>query len=248
MPKMHWKLTLAILVALLVSFFIWRAFHHSPEIGDAHATKDSGAAAVAGSASVSSRTSSAQGDSSMDAARSGRELLERYTCRTTRCPGASFARDVAEAAWLRDSGYPTAAQLSAYQSMSLSALEQEASQSAAMRALYSERLSEQGRQIDAAEQARRSIAQGSLYGLYELSRIYGKQGLLYDKVSSLAALRLAYIMGDEKALDSLYSKADGMSVAEMQLIDTQAMTMYRRILVDRARLVGYGIRVSPRPR
>lgn len=258
MPRMYWKSTGALLLAIFISFLIWG--RETGNTADSNPTTasvlgDQSVAAAPPHKKISAPVDFAKAASAKDqGARESNKtqndkkaLIKAYSCSGQDCSSVTTASTAAEAAWLRDAKYPTAAQLSTYRGMPLASLAQAAENDAAMRALYGERLLDMGRQVDAAQQARLSVAQGSHYGLYELSKIYRASGLLQNRTASLAALRVAYIMGDRKALDDLYLYAGQISLIDLQIVDEQAMGMYRRILSDRTKLVGYGLRVSPRP-
>ena len=249
MPKMYWKTTFLVLLFLVSLFIGWKIFNylkpislksHSAQNGKAHTTTH-GPKGISVADSFD-RTRNKQ--SSFNE----RQPQKSYSCASDeKCPTTLIAKSPAEAQWLANAGYPTPEQVKLAQSLPTTELEKESKNSPAMRALYGERLLKEGRQVEASDEIRKSIALGSIYGLYKLSDVYSTKGLLQDDMMSLAALRVAYLMGDGTAAGALYEKTGNMSAIEMKMVDEQAMVLYRRILIDRYRIVGYGINVAPRP-
>jgi len=249
MPRMHWKATFIVLILLISLFIGWKIFNHSKPIAlnspNAHTNK---AESTNNKSSRISETNSIIRDRSEPSLFNEKQLQKSYSCASgEKCPSALIAKSPAEALWLANAGYPTPEQVKLAQNLPLTELEKESKNSPAMRTLYGERLLKEGKQVEASDEIRKSIALGSIYGLYKLSDVYGTKGLLQDDMMSLAALRVAYLMGDGNAAGALYEKTGNMSAIEMKMVDEQAMVLYRRVLIDRYRVVGYGINVAPRP-
>lgn len=183
-----------------------------------------------------------------DSRKDSERLYQAYRCPTgKKCKDATTATNPAMAQWLKDRGYPTQQDLKDAKLMNVADLAKKAQESPVWRALYAERILEQGAQMDASREALRSMADGSLYGAYVLSDVYAAPGLLQDKLNSLAALRMAYIMGDESAGQELYYRSSGIAPPDMAYVDQQGMQMYRNFLKYRYKMYGYGLRVTPRP-
>ena len=253
LPRIYWKLSIVVLGTLAAMFLAWSVFYKNESgIGSPESIRVSGEDndAIANLSSTNDAEKAVSYALNKTALKSQEHerFLKLYTCQKVDfCSDIVTASSEAEGRWLADSGYPTPTQLDSYKAMPLGAIEAAAKSSPAMRALYGERLLDLGKQVEASEQIRLSIAQGSIYGLYKLADVYNRDGILKDEISSLAALRLAYIMGDRKASDELYRRSNGLSLIDYKLIDTQAMTLYKRILTERYKVMGYGIRVTPRP-
>ena len=183
-----------------------------------------------------------------DSPKESERLYQAYRCPTgKKCDDATTATNPAMARWLKDRGYPTQQDLEDAKLMNVADLAKKATEAPAWRALYAKRILEQGSQMDASREALRSMAEGSLYGAYVLSDVYAAPGLLQDKFNSLAALRMAYIMGDESAAQELYYRSSGIAPPDMAYIDQHGMQMYRNFLKYRYKIYGYGLRVTPRP-
>lgn len=230
-------------------FMAWEIFHSPKTIAlhapNAHADETK---ATTHESSDISKAGSIMRNRGKPSISTEKQLQKNYSCASyEKCPAALVAKSPAEALWLANAGYPTPEQVKLAQKLPITELEKESKNSPAMRALYGERLLKEGRQVEASDEIRKSIELGSVYGLYELSDVYGTKGLLQDDIMSLAALRVAYLMGDGKAAEALYEKTGNMSAIEMKMIDEQAMLLYRRVLIGRYKAVGYGINVAPRP-
>lgn len=171
-------------------------------------------------------------------------LLAQYKCvdALQQCGQDPFvAESEAEAQWLRRNGYPTQQQLSEARSLSAAQLRIRADRgNLADKALYAEKLAEEGHPYEALRALGYVVTNGSTYALYSTSNVYAsKASPLYNPKTSRAYLRLAYLAGDSKATYALATRFPEFdSMAENLVVDKRASDLHRTFLKGRS---------SPRP-
>jgi hypothetical protein len=153
------------------------------------------------------------------------------------------ASTVEEARWLSQHGYPTHEQLAEYDGLTTDALRDKAETgNLVYRSLYGRRLLEEGEYVPGLGVLTDTARSGGLYALYVSSASYSNPGSIQpDVISSLADLRLAYLMGDSRAANALAKLASerGYGPVELRLADAQAAHLQQQMFPN--------MNASPRP-
>lgn len=153
------------------------------------------------------------------------------------------ASTVEEARWLSQHGYPTHEQLAEYDGLTTDALRDKAETGDLVyRSLYGRRLLEEGEYVPGLGVLTDTARSGGLYALYVSSASYSNPGSIQpDMISSLADLRLAYLMGDSQAANALAKLASerGYGPVELRLADAQAAHLQQQMFPN--------MNASPRP-
>ncbi len=143
-------------------------------------------------------------------------------CRLTGPLPASGSR---EALWLAQHGYPTNAERDRLNALSIADLETEASQgNRAAAVVKAKKLAlEAGRFQEGTNLLFKQAQSGNLYAYYGLSEINWNSTTHRNLVDSAAYLRVAYLLGDYKASQSIASL--GLSGAELVVADERAASL-----------------------
>jgi hypothetical protein len=131
-----------------------------------------------------------------------------------------------EQAWLHRNGYPTEAEARELTALSETQLQQRADAGSLPAAtelgVRLGRRDEYGKALvvlmDAADK-------GSLYAYHDLARLH----LGRDHQEAAACLRLAYLLGDYKAANTLYRWFPKITANELQMADQRAALLYRNV-------------------
>lgn len=172
-----------------------------------------------------------------DAAR----IFEQYKCTQglEKCSlDPLIASSAAEAMWLRRNGYPTRKQVEESQALSATQLKQRASQSGdlADRALYAEKLADEGSPREALGLLGDVVTRGGTYGLYSISTVYASSNSdLFNPKLSRAYLRAAYLAGDSKVTGVMVNRFPQFDTpAENYVVDKRASEIHRSFLRGRS--------------
>lgn len=160
------------------------------------------------------------------------------------------AQSRAEARWLIDNGYPTPDQVRDVdiQASNLVELQDKADKgSIAHKGLLGRAYINAGRTQEAFNVLSEAIAGGSVYAVYEMSRLYSSKDFRSSDVHESAAyVRAAYLLGDSRASEYFYLAYPNFGTREFALADRRGQQIYQGLLKVR---VGKGInKVTMRPR
>jgi hypothetical protein len=140
----------------------------------------------------------------------------------------------AEAQWLAKNGYPSVEDLRSVdsQSVNLNALKERMDRGElAAYGLYGRALTNSGKFDEAANVLAEGIAKGSLFAVYELSRVYGAKDFgNRDVRESAAYLRAVYLMGDRKASSRFYMAYPGFGTVDFAIADSRGQELFRALL------------------
>ena len=169
--------------------------------------------------------------------------LKAYQCAGgPKCDDTSpvQARNQAEAEWLYRNGYPTQAQLDEWAGLSDDQLKRvAASGNVAALAVYAERVAKGGNVMGGLAMSKAATERGSLYAYHVLSDILMMPSPMQNQYDAMAYLRVAHMLGDNKAALELYRKFPDRSMLEYRMADRRASSLYITY--------GRGRPPSPRP-
>lgn len=177
-------------------------------------------------------------------ARASQDAAVRYKCPDNTPPAVCGANPLyglspAESQWLAKNGYPTAEEVEAVDTQHANLtdlkLKAEAGDLVA-RGLYARALVNSGRFDDASNMLARAISEGSLFAVYELSRVYGAKDFPNRDIHESAGyLRAAYLLGDQKASQRFYNAYPTFGTADFAMADQRGQELMRAILELRRR-------------
>lgn len=169
--------------------------------------------------------------------------LKAYQCAGgPKCDESSpvHARNQAEAEWLYRNGYPSQAQLDEWAGLSDDQLKRvAASGNVAALAVYAERVAKGGNVMGGLAMSKAATDRGSLYAYHVLSDILMMPSPMQDQYDAMAYLRVAHMLGDNKAANELYRKFPNRGVPELRIADQRASSLYITFVRGR--------RPTPRP-
>jgi hypothetical protein len=151
---------------------------------------------------------------------------------TTDClyTGPLVAVSDAEADWLVRHQYPSASELARAQSLSLDALQQEASMgNPTATAVLGKRISLEQDFLDGQVILRNQALSGNLYAFYAISESYW-EAARPNPIDSAAYLRLAYILGDNKAATEIAKLK--LNPREIAMADSRALQLFKGFAGD----------------
>lgn len=165
--------------------------------------------------------------------RTSAELYAEYRCQKAPCVDSPFiATSEQEAHWLSDNGFPSPRQFEEAESLSTGALRAKALQGASSdRALYAERLGQEGRWGESLGVLNGALKKGSIYALYSVSNVYAESPEYKDPILSRAYLRAANLSGDSKVVYVLGSRfPEFNSLPEQIKVDREAANIHRNMM------------------
>lgn len=169
------------------------------------------------------------------------KVFDQYKCRQgpEECKlDPLVASSAAEALWLQNNGYPTRRQIEESQNLSATQLKQRAIQSGSLadRALYAEKLANEGSTREALGLLGDVVTRGGTYGLYSISAVYASSNSdLFNPKLSRAYLRAAYLSGDSKATGTMVNRFPQFDTpAENYVVDKRASEIHRSFLSGRS--------------
>lgn len=149
------------------------------------------------------------------------------------------ASSVAEALWLIENGYPTPDQLRDVDAQLIPIAELErnaASGDLIALGLLGRACNNSGQPARASTVLSKAIANGSVYGVYELSRTYASKDYPETDIHASAAhMRAAYLLGDVKAARYLYESYPSFGTTEFAMADEWGSRLYAGLIELRAR-------------
>lgn len=137
-----------------------------------------------------------------------------------------------EADWLYENGYPSIQEIQEYKDITLEELRAKENKSQTDTLMLSEKMAEKNERNNGKALAHSVAMQGNLYALYVLSEIHAMPGQGYDRTESGAYLKLAYLMGDNKAVDLYYEIYGSLSAPEHLLIDRRASRLMQTMSLN----------------
>lgn len=162
---------------------------------------------------------------------------EAYLCPDDdrRCSGDAFmAATPAEAEWLMRNGYPSPAERERLQALSVEQLEAEAPDNEAAMLELAKRYSDGGDPYHAIGLAFPLAQSGNLFAYYTLADIHAAKGPRQNPLEGAAFLRLAYILGDYRAIDVLGERMLRRGPVEHRMVDRRAARLYQTFAGSRA--------------
>lgn len=137
------------------------------------------------------------------------------------------ARNQAEAEWLYRNGYPSQAQLDEWAALPDDQLKRAAaSGNVAALAVYAERVAKGGNVMGGLVMSKVATERGSLYAYHVLSDILMMPSPMQDQYDAMAYLRVAHMLGDNKAALELYRKFPERNMVEYRMADRRASGLY----------------------
>lgn len=190
-----------------------------------------GQAAAPAERPASERPVTATSSKGANHAPAGREAVSSRIC-IVDClrPGPLVAASKAEAEWLVRHQYPSEAELNRMQALSLDALQQEASlgnPSAA--AVLGKRISLEKDFLEGQVMLRDQALSGNFYAFYAMSESY-REAKTPNLVDGAAYLRLAYILGDNKAASEIAKMK--LTSIEIAAADSRASQLFKGFAGD----------------
>jgi len=144
--------------------------------------------------------------------------------------GPLQAKSQEEAEWLIRHKYPSQAELEHLQSESLDVLQQKASAGdTTASTVLGKRIALEKNFMDGQVMLRNQVLSGNFYALYAISESY-RESRVPNAVDGAAYLRLAYIMGDQKAAIEIARMR--LSSAELAAADSRASLLYKGFAGD----------------
>jgi hypothetical protein len=156
--------------------------------------------------------------------------LHEYLCADpSSCGGEVLgASSEQEAAWLRANGYPSNEELRNLQGLSDSQLKAAADTgSVTALVVYGERLALGSDTAGGLDALRNAADRDSIYAYYALSKVYAKNKALRNLVESGSFLRVAYMLGDNKASTAMQTYIPNLHPVENAAIDRRAASLYQ---------------------
>ena len=164
------------------------------------------------------------------AAASSRSSASRICVSDCRNTGPLEAVSGAEADWLMRHQYPSAAELAGMQALPLDALRQQASLgNPTASAVLGKRISLEKDFLEGQVILRNQALSGNYYAFYAMSESY-RESSTPNLVDAAAYLRLAYILGDNKASTQIARM--NLSPIELVAADSRASRLYRGFAGD----------------
>jgi hypothetical protein len=251
MRKLTWVGVGAILIIAVASFGLWKA-DLLPGRSATDASEEPrpiGSDVISEDAGLASPVPRLVGTGNA----SQNEKLKSYLCDNRVDPSCASslvgAASIPEAAWLLKNGYPSAQQLKDvdYQSANLAELERQAKEgNLVAKGLLGRAYTNSGKPQEASAVLTEAITKGSVFAVYELSRVYASDDFQsHDINESAAYVRATYLLGDSRIAKNFYQSYPRFTGVEFAMADRRGSEIYQGLLKLR---IKNGIRtMSPRP-
>lgn len=214
---------------------------------DSSPQRERNANALATSTAVASRPSGLPSDADIL-----KTLAENYVCTDCEEDDPFAAKSVEEAAWMQSRGFPTPEQLQHMDSLDRGTLRALADQgNLPSMGLYGKLLVQDGDLEEGLGYLNRAAQSGSIYALYALSevKLYPEADVGMNQYVAAAQIRVAYLLGDNRAASYLYRTIPDLDIDKLDIIDQNASAYFFRLRQKQAQVTGTGLPppIVPRP-